>query len=438
MLESLFEYRLSVSGEYYLVSLLAFCKHKAKHTDQEQPAHPRVHHQSHAAISLYLSADCLPIPYQLSHLLAMPSTPNKLHPSLKAVSPDSVHGTTSPEERIDEAFGHKLWVPFEGPLPGTTSLWAAHKRLSNRSLPQDHHLSPTELLKFLGVVEIPSTARLFQIVEGAARDKLPGVSTVSLAKKWFAHLAIPAEKLSDFDGLNDENPTMEVRGASVRLLSHDAPSFGGGGGGGGGDEEGEKQGDDKGNSFEDEVEKYLTSGVPRGHRRFFHGTDSVAAHNILTEGIRAIRFANNSDFGPAFCTTENCNLAFMFSIYEAAAGSGRAAVLSFDVPEATYNNLKCWQVNYPEWTNVVSLCHMGDSDKALVGNESIGVVVGDMSHRIGGSSDETPVRPFKGSDESSDDFDIVQHAFRGSSGQILTADMAKVGALLFDIPRARS
>ena len=363
----------------------------------------------------------------------MPSTANKLHPSLAPVSLDTVDGTdgaASPDERINEAFGNKLWDPLPGPLPGTTSLWAAHKRLSNRKLPQQ--LSPTDLLKYLGVVEIPSTTRLFQIVEAAARDKLPGVSTVSLAKKWFAHLANPVVTLSDFDKLSKENPTTEVGGgASVLLLSHDAGSSSEGEGDGG-DEEGKKHGDKKDASFEEKIEKYLSHEVPAGHRRFFHGTDSVAAHSILNDGITQELFAVDSDFGPAFFTTENCNLAFMFAIYGAAAGSGRGAILSFDVPETAYNDLKCWQVNEPEWGNIVSLCHQGFFLKAFAGKKSVEVVVGDMSHRIATSSDGSHVRPFKGLDEHSDDFDIVQHAFRGNSVRILTANMGKVRVLLFD------
>jgi len=273
----------------------------------------------------------------------MPSTPNKLHPTLTPVSPDSVDGTTSPDEKIIEAFGHKLWDPLQRPLPGTTTLWAAHKRLSNRNLPREH-LSPTDLLKFLGVVEIPLTARLFQIVEAAERDKLPGVSIVSLAKKWFAHLAIPAQKLSDIDSLDSQNPTMEIGGAKVFFLPHDAPSSDDEG-----DDEEEKQGDEKDPSFQDKVEKTVTSGIPPGHRRFFHGTDSTGAHNILNEGIRKARFEKYSDFGPAFYATENCNLALMFSIYAAASGSGRCAILSFDVPETAYNELQCFQLNGSEW-----------------------------------------------------------------------------------------
>jgi len=263
----------------------------------------------------------------------MASTPpkNKLHPTLTPVSPDSGDETISPNARIEEAFGHELYAPFHGPLPGTTALWAAHKRLSNETTPREH-LSPTDLLKSLGVVEIPSTVRLFQIAEGAARDKVPGVSTVSLAKKWFAHVAIPSETLADFD-LSSDNPTTVVQGASVRFVGHDDPSSGEEGD----DEEEEKQGDAKDSSFERKVETILTSGIPPGHRRFFHGTDSVAAHNILHDGIRPARFVNDSDFGPAFYATENCNLAFMFSIHAAASNSGRAAILSFDVPEVACN-----------------------------------------------------------------------------------------------------
>lgn len=364
----------------------------------------------------------------------MSSTPVKLHPSLAPVSPDSVDdGTTSPDALFDEAFGNKLWQPFKGPLPGTTCLWAAHKRLSNCNLPQDD-MSPTELLEFLGVVEIPATARLFQIVEAAARDKLPSVSTVSLAKKWFSHLATPSKTLAGFDELNANNPTTEVGGVSVRLLSQDAPSSGDG------DDDDNEEGDGKGqgekekNSFEDEVEKILTSGIPPGHRRFFHGTDATAAHNIASDGIRQARFAQISDFGPEFYTAENSNLAFMFSIYAAAAGCGRAAILSFDVPETVCDDLLCWRVTNDEWSDVVSLCHKGDFDKAFIGKESVQVVIGNMSHRVGGSSPGSPVRPFRGLDESvTEVVDIVQHAFRTSSGYILLADKAKVSILLLDI-----
>ena len=353
----------------------------------------------------------------------MPSAPNKLYPSLTPESPETAvdETTTSPDEKIDEAFGHQLWEPFPGPLPGTTSLWAVQKRLSYHNIPHDN-LSPTDLLKFMGVVETSSTARLFQIVEGAARDKLPGVSTVSLAKKWFTNLAIPApETLVGFDNLSSKNPITVVGGASVRLLSQ------------GDNDEEEKEGGKEHGSFQDKVEKSLTCGVPPGYRRFLHGTDAAAAHNILNDGIRQARFVNDCDFGPAFHTTENCNLAFMFSIYGAAAGCGRAAVLSFDVPETAYSGLKIWQVDGPEWSNVVKLCHRGDSDTAFLGNETTEVAVGEMSHRIGGTKPDDPVVPFRGSDESSGDFDNVQHAFRGSSANILTADMAKVSALLFEM-----
>jgi len=349
----------------------------------------------------------------------MSSAPKKLYPSLTPMSPETAvdESTTSPDEKIEKAFGHQLWEPFSGPLPGTTSLWAMQKRLSNTNIPQDNQ-SPTDLLKFLGIVESPSTVRLFQIVECAARDKLPGVSTVSLAKKWFTNLATPApETLVGFDNLSSKKPTTVIGGASVRLLSRDALSFGRGGDGGRGDEE-EKEGGEEHGSLQDIVEKTLTSGVPPGYRRFFHGTDAAAAHNILNDGIRPVRFVNNCDFGPAFYTTENCNLAFMFSIYGAAVGCGQAAGLSFDVPEAAYSGLKIWQVDGPEWS---------------MGNETAEVAVGEMSHRIGRTNPDDSVVPFRGLDESSGNFDNVQHAFRGSSASILTADMAKVSALLFEV-----
>jgi len=83
--------------------------------------------------------------------------------------------------------------------------------------------------------------------------------------------------------------------------------------------------------------------------------------------------------------------------------------------------------------DVVSLCHRGDFDKAFDGKESIELAVGLMSHRVGGSSEGSSVQPFKGMDGTADDFDIVQHAFREDSANILTANKANVRALVFSM-----
>jgi len=88
---------------------------------------------------------------------------------------------------------------------------------------------------------------------------------------------------------------------------------------------------------------------------------------------------------------------------------------------------------YPRWRATASICHRGDFDKAFVGKEGVEVGVGVMSHRVGESWDGSPPQPFKVMDATDDDFDNVQHAFRGNSANILTADMAKVRALLFNM-----
>ena len=381
-------------------------------------------------------------------------------PALAPVSPQSSRGSGESIDRlIEEAFGGKLWYPLEHPLAGVSACTAAQKRLLYAP-PSPPGMSPTEILKHLGLFETETTAHLFSVVELAAVNNLPGTTTVALAVKWFAYLSkgLPITELA-FDNLDEQNPTMSFNGSTIRLFTRLGSTAGesecltrfglfcnkahtwlfafyfSGTGDGNGDEEQEgkeENKDEERNPIEDRMERFLTSDVPEGHRRFFHGTDSISAAAILEYGIDKNKFFPTADFGPAFYCAERFVESFKYGIMASVMrkNSSRGAVMSFDVPEDSYDGLESWVLENPnEWGNLVFKCYNNELTQGFDGHESAEVVVGLVSSGVGDARSPDSVR-------ASGAGDVMQHAFRGDSAHnLLHANLAKVRVALFEVAR---
>lgn len=331
---------------------------------------------------------------------------------------------------LAEMFGgmDKLWnTKKRGPLPPGCNLFSlASGKLSSPLPASASRRTPREVLLCHGVVESRVTKKLFAYAD---RDVLvPGLSIEHIAKRllysffqaWSVSFDPPSGSEEELDYLK-EDTVHSFDGIGIGTTAQFFPvSFA---------EENGRDIDKDEKSRLMEVILEFFGPVPANHLRFYHGTDSQVATDIVLEGVDCRSFEALSDFGPGFYCTKNINVAFEYGMKQGISmerEGRRGAIMAFDVPSETYE--ACSKFEFTDdthWKLIVSGLR-GVARKRKLALNALGrntaVIIGKFSNaRYDNTTDPQP----SGNE--------LQYAFCQDHGNLLLRDRAKVKVAVFDV-----
>ena len=286
-----------------------------------------------------------------------------------------------PNVLVNRVFGGKFRKALR--VPGMNLKSVAKKRISFLPINDegvDNQLSPRDRLKALGVVENDLTKPLFEYAD--RKTLCPGLPVTAVAKKFVDSLGL--NKMNALEDLNSDNLEISHAGIVCRYFGIRREDQGDAQDAANNDEE-LRYTRERGQLLQD-IQDWLGE-VPDGHARFYHGTGTVNAASICSFGVNQAFFDPTADFGQAFYCSKHFEISFDYAETSKYEGEVKGAIMTFDIPEATYENMRALESSGDQWKHIVRFYRKNVRSQATPIDDNVDVVVGLVSDPAEGFQD---------------------------------------------------